>query len=147
MNDRFESFVDLVYALNKEVTRIKSEKMGSLGLRGTDTMVLYYLAKCQAGLSEADLARLVRQDRAAVTRTVAKLERGGLVERPQGEGHGARYRAPVRLTDLGEGVALEMDHIIDDVVRQASADLEPAERARLYGWMRQVLERLEAIQG
>ena len=62
MNNRFESFVDVVYALNKEIQRIKSEKMGSLGLRGIDTMVLYYLFKHAIELSEADLARLVRQD-------------------------------------------------------------------------------------
>ncbi|RHD72622.1 hypothetical protein DW781_09315 [Olsenella sp. AM30-3LB] len=71
MNNRFESFVDVVYALNKEIQRIKSEKkiqriksekMGSLGLRGIDTMVLYYLFKHAIDLSEADLARLVRQD-------------------------------------------------------------------------------------
>ena len=78
MNDRFENFVGVVYALNKEVQRIKSEKMGSLGLRGTDTMVLYYLGQSDAGFSEAELARLIHQDRAAVTRTVAKLEREGL---------------------------------------------------------------------
>ena len=36
--------------------------MGSLGLRGIDTMVLYYLFKHAIDLSEADLARLVRQD-------------------------------------------------------------------------------------
>ena len=62
MNNRFESFVDVVYALNKEIQRIKSEKMGSLGLRGIDTMVLYSLFKHAIDLSEADLARLVRQD-------------------------------------------------------------------------------------
>ena len=45
MNNRFESFVDVAYALNKEIQRIKSEKMGSLGLRGIDTMVLNYLFK------------------------------------------------------------------------------------------------------
>lgn len=109
-------------------------------------MVLYYLSKHAIGLSEADLARLVRQDRAAVTRTVAKLERSGLVERPSGDSHSARYRAPVRLTGLGTDVAAEMDRIIDDVVRQASGDLEPTERTRMYDWLSQVLERLEAIQ-
>ena len=62
MNNRFESFVDVVYALNKEIQRIKSEKMGSLGLGGIDTMVLYYLFKHAIDLSEEDLARLVRQD-------------------------------------------------------------------------------------
>ena len=62
MNNRFESFVDVAYALNKEIQRIKSEKMGSLGLRGIDTMVLNYLFKYAIDLSEADLARLVRQD-------------------------------------------------------------------------------------
>jgi DNA-binding MarR family transcriptional regulator len=148
MNDRFENFVGVVYALNKEVQRIKSEKMGSLGQRGTDTMVLYYLGQSDAGFSEAELARLIHQDRAAVTRTVAKLEREGLVHRASGGETGAgRYRAPVRLTELGQGIALEMDQIIDDVVRQASADLSPDERSRLYGWLAQILSRLEEIRG
>ena len=39
-NERFENFVGVIYALNKEIGRIKTQKMASLGLRGTDTMVL-----------------------------------------------------------------------------------------------------------
>lgn len=150
-NDRFENFVGLVYALNKEVGRIKTQKMESLGLRGTDTMVLYYLAHSPEGLYEADIARVIRQDRAAVTRIVSRLEKGGLLERdvagdaPASGGRGSRYRAPVRLTVAGRKAALEMDQIIDNVVEEASADITPEERSRCYGWLTQVLESLEKI--
>jgi DNA-binding MarR family transcriptional regulator len=151
-NDRFENFVGLVYALNKEVGRIKTQKMESLGLRGTDTMVLYYLAHSPEGLHEADIARLMRQDRAAVTRIVSRLEKSGLVERDLADdaaasgGRGSRYRAPVMLTARGREAALEMDRIIDDVVERASADITPEERSRCYGWLKQVLTSLEKIE-
>lgn len=145
MNNRFENFVGVVYALNKEIYRIKSEKMGSLGLRGTDTMVLYYLGQNEAGLSEADLARYVHQDRAAISRTVAKLEKDGYVRRMSWE-DGAKYRVPVQLTDSGRKTADEMDQIIEDVVNQSSADLTPEERERMYGWLEQILGRLEKIR-
>ncbi len=151
-NDRFENFVGLVYALNKEVGRIKTQKMESLGLRGTDTMVLYYLAHSDGGLHEADIARLMRQDRAAVTRIVSRLEKSGLVERDLTDdatasaGRGSRYRAPVTLTARGREAALEMDRIIDDVVERASADITPEERRRCYGWLKQVLKSLEKIE-
>lgn len=144
MNNRFENFVGLVYAMNKEIQRIKSEKMGSLGLRGTDTMVMYYLGQNDAGLSEADLARMVNQDRAAISRTVSKLEKGGYVKRASWE-DGAKYRVPVQLTAEGRQIASSMDKIIQDVVEQSSADLSLQEREHMYAWLEQILGRLEEV--
>ncbi|MST61296.1 winged helix-turn-helix transcriptional regulator [Olsenella umbonata] len=148
-NERFESFVGVIYALNKEVGRIKTQKMASLGLRGTDTMVLYYLAHADGDLAEANLARLMRQDRAAVTRIVSRLEAQGLVERghasEDAKVRGSRYRAPVTLTAAGRKAALDMDQIINDVVAEASADIGPEEREHMYTWLTQVLESLERI--
>ena len=148
-NQRFDNFVGVIYALNKEVGRIKTQKMASLGLRGTDTMVLYYLAHADGDLAEADLARLMRQDRAAVTRIRSRLEAQGRVERghasEDAKVRGSRYRAPVMLTEAGRKAALEMDQIISDVVCEASADIGPKERERMYTWLMQVLESLERI--
>lgn len=148
-NERFESFVGVIYALNKEIGRIKTQKMASLGLRGTDTMVLYYLAHADGDLAEADVARLMRQDRAAVTRIVSRLEAQGMVVRghasEDAKARGSRYRAPVTLTAAGRKAAAELDQIIDDVVFEASADIGPQERERMYTWLTQVLESLERI--
>ena len=148
-NERFENFVGVIYALNKEIGRIKTQKMASLGLRGTDTMVLYHLAHADGDLAEADVARLMRQDRAAVTRIVSRLEAQGMVVRghasEDAKVRGSRYRAPVTLTAAGRKAALEMDQIINDVVAEASADIGPQERERMYTWLTQVLESLERI--
>ena len=38
-----------------------------------------------------------------------------------------------------------MDQIISDVVCEASADIGPKERERMYTWLTQVLESLERI--
>ena len=126
-NERFENFVGVIYALNK----------------------LYHLAHADGDLAEADLARLMRQDRAAVTRIVSRLEAQGLVERGHAsegaKARGSRYRAPVTLTAAGRKAAYEMDQIINDVVFEASADIGPQERERMYTWLTQVLESLERI--
>lgn len=144
MNARFENFVGMVYSLNKEIQRIKSEKMAEFGLRGTDTMVIYYLAENPEGETRADLARLTRLDRAAITRIVGKLEADGLVREATGD-NSVNYRRRVRLTEDGRRAAREMEEVIQSVVDEASADVGEEERARMYGTLEKILEALERV--
>ena len=118
MDARFEDFVGMVYSLNKEIQRIKSEKMAEFGLRGTDTMVIYYLAENPDGETRADLARLTRLDRAAITRIVGKLKTDGLVTEASGD-NSVNYRRRVRLTEGGRRAAREMEEVIQSVVDEA----------------------------
>lgn len=144
MNNRFESFVGTIYVLNKEIQRIKALKMKQFGLRATDTMTMYYLGQHPEGLPEAELARLVRVDRAAITRTVAKLREQGFVRLANWDG-GTRYRVPVVLTERGQAATKEMDQIIYDVVEQASADISEGEREAMYATLAQIAQKLEEI--
>ena len=144
MNARFENFVGMVYSLNKEVQRIKSEKMKEFGLRGTDTMVIYYLSVNPDGLTKADLARTTRLDRAAITRIVGKLAADGLVEKPEGE-NPVNYRRRIRLTKAGKAAAAEMEEVIQKVVDEASADISEEERARMYSTLKGILASLEQV--
>lgn len=144
MNARFENFVGMVYSLNKEIQRIKSEKMAEFGLRGTDTMVIHYLAENLEGETRADLARLTRLDRAAITRIVGKLEADGLVREATGD-NSVNYRRRVRLTEDGRRAAREMEEVIQSVVDEASADVGEEERARMYGTLEKILEALERV--
>ena len=145
MNNRFESFVGTVYTLNKEIQRIKALKMKQFGLRATDTMTLYYLAQHPEGLPEAELARLVRVDRAAITRTVAKLREQGFVRFEDWDGE-RKYRVPGVLTEQGKAATQEMDQIIYDVVEQASADVSEGEREAMYATLEQIARKLEKIK-
>ena len=145
MNTRFESFVGTIYALNKEVQRIKTLKMKRFGLRATDTMTMYYLGQHPEGLPESDLARLVRVDRAAITRTVAKLKEKGFVRLVDAAGN-TRYRVPVLLTEQGWDASREMDQIIFDVVEQVSADISEDQREAMYVTLTEIANRLEQIK-
>ena len=139
---RFEDFVGLIGAIDKEIQRIKTAELARFGLRASDLMIVHYLQKNPAGLTGADLARLADVDRAAVSRTVSRLAEEGFVE--VGEA-ASRYKAPVRLTEKGYAVMAEANQIISDVVRKAGGGLLDEQRRALYASLASVLSQLREI--
>lgn len=139
---RFEDFVGLIGAIDKEIQRIKTAELARFGLRASDLMIVHYLQKNPEGLTGADLARLADVDRAAVSRTVSRLAEEGFVE--VGEAT-SRYRAPVRLTEKGYAVMTEASQIISDVVRKAGGGLIDEQRRALYASLSSVLSQLREI--
>ena len=133
---RFEDFVGLIGAIDKEIQRIKTAELARFGLRASDLMVVYYLEKNPEGLTGADLARLADVDRAAVSRTVTRLAADGFVE--VGE-ESTRYRAPIRLTEKGYAAMAEV------IVRQAGGGLMDEQRRALYASLESVLGQLRVI--
>lgn len=116
---RFEDFTGLIAAINKEVTRIKSVESAKLGLTGADIMCLYYLGKHPQGMTGAELARAASVTRAAVSRTLARMEREGFVEVQAEQGATTRYRAAVVLTERGrksaQGANIAITRVLDEV--------------------------------
>ncbi|HIZ45829.1 MAG TPA: MarR family transcriptional regulator [Candidatus Olsenella pullistercoris] len=141
---RFEDFVGLVDALHKEIQRIKAAEAARLGFKGADVMCLYYLTKHPDGLTGSELARLVDVSRAAMSRTIARLESDGLVE-AAARGDETRYRVPVRLTEKGAEVALPIEGIIHDVLDETGRVLDARQRAQMYDSLNVVLDSLRKI--
>ncbi|MFR3998800.1 MAG: MarR family winged helix-turn-helix transcriptional regulator [Atopobiaceae bacterium] len=139
---RFEDFVGLIGAIDKEIQRIKTAELARFGLRASDLMVVYYLEKNPEGLTGADLARLADVDRAAVSRTVTRLAADGFVE--VGE-ESTRYRAPIRLTEKGYAAMAEVNGLISQIVRQAGGGLMDEQRRALYASLESVLGQLRVI--
>ena len=139
---RFEDFVGLIGAIDKEIQRIKTAELARFGLRASDLMVVYYLEKNPEGLTGADLARLSDVDRAAVSRTVTRLAADGFVE--VGE-ESTRYRAPIRLTEKGYAAMAEVNGLISQIVRQAGGGLMDEQRRALYASLESVLGQLRVI--
>ena len=139
---RFEDFVGLIGAIDKEIQRIKTAELARFGLRASDLMVVYYLEKNPEGLTGADLARLADVDRAAVSRTVTRLAAAGFVE--AGE-ESTRYRAPIRLTEKGYAAMAEVNGLISQIVRQAGGGLLDEQRRALYASLESVLGQLRVI--
>ena len=142
---RFEDFVGIIGALNKEIQRIKTAEARRLGFRGADVMCLYYLVKHPEGLTAAELARMVDVSRSAMSRTLAHLAEDGLVEVGDSDDEASRYRAPIRLTERGREAARPLDEIIHRVLDEAGSELDVRERLRMYDSLNHILDRLRSI--
>ena len=143
---RFEDFVGIISALNKEIQRIKTAEAKRLGFRGSDVMCLYYLVKHPEGLTASELARMVDVSRAAMSRTLAHLAEDGLVEVGDTEEEEAsKYRAPVRLTEKGIEAARPLDDIIHRVLDEAGGELAMRQRLQMYDSLNHILERLRTF--
>lgn len=143
---RFEDFVGIISALNKEIQRIKTAEAKRLGFRGSDVMCLYYLVKHPEGLTASELARVVDVSRAAMSRTIAHLAEDGFVEVGDiEEGDASKYRAPVRLTEKGFEAARPLDDIIHRVLDEAGGELALRQRMQMYDSLNHILERLRTF--
>ena len=143
---RFEDFVGIISALNKEIQRIKTAEAKRLGFRGSDVMCLYYLVKHPDGLTASELARVVDVSRAAMSRTIAHLAEDGFVEVGDADDEDAsRYRAPVRLTEKGYEAARPLDDIIHRVLDEAGGELAMRQRLQMYDSLNHILERLRTF--
>lgn len=145
MSTQFESFVGIISLANKEISRIKGQEMGRLGLKGSDSMCLYYLKKHPEGITSAELARLIGVDRAAVSRILTHLEERGLV-RSEGAKGCRGYRVPILLTERGMLAMREFDGIIDNVVNHAIEGVSPEDRKAIYRALDAIVDNLGGIE-
>lgn len=142
---RFEEFVGLVSALEKEICRIRAAECARIGLRGADLMVAYQLGASTVGMTAAELARRCGVTRSAVSRSVARLEAEGLARVGEGAGGTGAYRAPIRLTDEGARRVERARQAVARVMTEVEGALGPQERARMYESLGAVLGRLRAL--
>lgn len=127
MIKRFEAFVTGITLCYKYIQKIKSAEMTELGLKGTHVMCIFFLSHNPEGLTAAQLCRLCAEDKAAVSRTVAELQREGYVA------HGEkRYRAALRLTEKGMEIAKRVDGLIEQWVAFGGAGLSDSDREAFY---------------
>ena len=127
MIKRFEAFVTGITLCYKYIQKIKSAEMTELGLKGTHVMCIFFLSHNPEGLTAAQLCRLCAEDKAAVSRTVAELQREGYVA--PGE---KRYRAALRLTEKGMEIAKRVDELIEQWVTFGGAGLSDSDREAFY---------------
>lgn len=140
---RFENFVGLITAIDKEIQRIKTAELARFGLRASDLMIVYNLDKHPEGPSAADLARYAEIDRAAVSRSLVRLSQQGFVKLGAAAPDAPRYRTPVYLTEKGTAAMTEVDALIRNIVQSAGGALEDEQRQAMYNALASVLEQLK----
>ena len=143
MRNRFEEFVACAVEINRCIQRIKDQEMQRFGLRSRHTMCLYFLGCHPEGLSVGALADLTKEDKAAVSRSLDYLEKGGYIT--CGSGAGRRYRTPLYLTERGRAVCRAINEKIERIVNAASQGLGEAERRSMYRALTLISGNLERI--
>ncbi|MGN0983882.1 MAG: MarR family winged helix-turn-helix transcriptional regulator [Gemmiger sp.] len=144
MNRRFETFVLSIHQIYRCIQTLKCREMTELGLKGTHVMCLFQLWNAPGGVTAAELTALCRQDKAAISRALARLTELGLVA-PEQEGGGRRYRTPLRLTETGRAVTGRMMDRIDWAVELGGQGLTEAQRTAMYEALALVARNLTAL--
>ena len=126
--NRFETFVITVSELNRQLNRIKNREMQRFGLRAAHVMPLYYLGMNPRGLTCAELTALCREDKAAISRTLAQLSEKELVSRDVPEDKRA-YRSRYHLTDAGRRLVDEINSCIERALFSGGNGLDDKKRA------------------
>lgn len=131
MEDRFETFAHTITQLNRAIQKIKSLEMQELGLKGTHTMCLYYLGKHPDGLTSTELSALCKEDKAAISRSIAELETLSLIQSTVTSGK-REYRTKLLLTEKGKHIACHINKKISEFLAIGGAGLTEEEREQFY---------------
>lgn len=142
MEECFEAFTVLIGRISRSIKRIKSEEMAEFQLKGPHVSCLYYLSMAD-GLTAAALCERCDEDKAAVSRSLDYLEKGGYIT--CGSGAGRRYRTPLYLTERGRAVCRAINEKIGRIVNAASQGLGEAERRSMYRALTLIFGNLERI--
>lgn len=144
MEERYEAFTVLIAGISRSIKRIKAEEMSEFQLKGPHVTCLYYLSMAD-GLTAAELRERCGEDKAALSRSLDDLEKGGYIR--CGDGTGKRYRSPLYLTEQGKTVCRAVNEKIDRIVDAASRGLSQEEREAMYRALTCISCNLEKICG
>ena len=143
MITRFEQFSASVACIYRNIQKIERMEMAKYGLKGPHAQALLAMSRFPKGITSGELVKLCDKDKAAISRTVAELEREGMVDR-QGK-NGNFYRAALMLTQRGreaaEHVAIRAKHAVE----AASEGLSEGNRRVLYAALELIASHLQKI--
>lgn len=142
MVDRFAQFTGAILTLYRYINKIKELEMAQWGLRGSHVMCLYYLGQYEEGLTAAQLTSLCKEDKAAISRTVAQLTQQQLIRRSPSD-TGNSYRAALCLTDQGKMLVKTINQKIEDILACSSQGISDQQRETLYRSFQVILNNLE----
>lgn len=143
MVSRFEQFSASIACIYRCVQKIERVEMAKYGLKGPHAQCLLAMRHNPDGITAGQLCALCDKDKAAISRTVAELEREGLVERWMKGG--IRYRAQLKLTEQGEAAAAQVEQQVKLAVEKAGEGMSDAQRVTFYQVLDLIADNLMTI--
>lgn len=143
MIDRYEQFSMSISSIYKTIQKLKREGTAQYGLKGPHVQCLLEMLRHDDGVTLSRLCELCELDKAAISRAISELEEKGMVER--GDGADKLYRAPLRLTSAGRGIAQKVSGLVERAVELAGEGLSDADRQIFYRTLDLIAANLRRI--
>lgn len=143
MVSRFEQFSTSISCIYRYIQKIERVEMEKYGLKGPHAQCLLAMSHYPEGITAARLCEVCDKDKAAISRMVAELEEKGLIVR--GNANGVRYRAQLRLTELGEAAASHVEQRARLAVEEAGAGMTDQQRITMYAALDLIAGNLQTI--
>lgn len=143
MINRYELFASSVACLYRYVQKIERTEMAQYGLKGPHAQCLLTISHYPKGITAAQICEICDKDKAAISRTLAELERAGMITRADCDGK--HYRVSLRLTERGQKIAGRVKSLAALAVEQAGSGLSEEDRAVFYASLNLIAENLRRI--
>lgn len=128
--ERFILFSGYIEEVYKSIQKIKSERMGSFGLRSTDATCIVVLSMHEGGMTATELAGFCKVDKAVISRSVKALLKAEAVRYADTEKR--NYRSRLVLTESGKKIAENMSRMAKEAVLAVSGTLPDEELKSFY---------------
>ena len=143
MISRFEQFSASITCIYRYIQKIERMEMEKYGLKGPHAQCLLAMGRYPEGITAARLCEVCDRDKAAISRMAAELEEKGLLSRDAAGG--IRYRALLKLTELGQAAADHVEQRARLAVDEAGAGMTEQQRAAMYTALELIAGNLQAI--
>lgn len=143
MVSKYALFSSSVSCMYHDIQKIERAEMSKFGLKGPHAQCLLAISHYPEGITAARLCEICEKDKAAISRTLAELEKAGMVNRA--ERNGTRYRASLTLTEQGKLAAAVVSEKARLAVELAGEGLDDAQREVFYRVLALIAGNLHAI--
>ena len=140
MIERFERFSSTISEISHHWHKIASDEMEKHGLKGPYAVYFTALHRHPEGITSAKLAEECAKDKADVSRAIALLQQQGFVKK-----EGEHYRATLKLTEKGMGLAEHINKKAMLAVENGSKGYSEEERGIFYKVLTQICTNLSEL--
>jgi MarR family transcriptional regulator for hemolysin len=124
-NEWERSLAQKLVGLSRRWQTLGDQALARLGVSNSTGWCLVYLDRLGEDARQSDLARAIGIREATLVRTLAQLERGGLIERSPNP-NDARANI-MRITPQGHGLVAEIESVLAGLREQVLQDVDDAE--------------------
>jgi len=127
MENRFNTFTNIISSIYRSIYVIKDEEMIKYGLKSNHVSCLYNIYNYKS-LTQVELIDICKENKAAISRTLSYLiDNDYVIE--SGDG---KYKKHYSLTNKGNEIALIINEEINRLLKEASSSLSNNELNDMY---------------